>query len=257
MKTDKNILIIGASQGIGSALAMEYALHGSRLVLASRNLTALTDLQRRIHAGTREAHVLQCDVSIPGQVRTCVGNAFEKLGRIDVAIYNAGVGAPEWMHEFTAESCSSVFAVNTFGLAEALETLLPAMRIQGKGVIAGVTSLADVRGYPGSASYCASKAAASVLLESARVEMHESGIQVITVRPGFVKTAMTAKNEFRMPFLMDAEKAARRIRKGIQRRKSVVQFPWPIALATRVIRILPNALFLAASRHARKPPTDN
>jgi short-subunit dehydrogenase len=117
------------------------------------------------------------------------------------------------------------------------------MKKQGHGTIAGVTTLADIRGYSGSSNYNASKAAASILLEAARVELKKYNIKVITIRPGFVKTAMTDKNEFKMPMLMQTDKAARLIRKGIEKGKSVVQFPLPVAAATKIIKIMPNWIF--------------
>ncbi len=252
MKTDSNILIIGASRGIGAAVVQEYALRGAHVVAASRNTEALRAVVSRL--GTTDVHVdvLSCDAADVDQVRDTVQRAQALLGSIDVVLYNAGVGSPAWMEDFSAEDLAQVFAVNVHGLAVALESSLPIFRRQGGGVFAGVSSLADVRGYPGSASYCSSKAAASILLESARVELRPQGIHVITVRPGFVRTAMTAKNEFTMPFMLEPRNAARRIVRGIARRKRVIHFPWPIVLATRFIRMLPNAVFEVLARRGRE-----
>jgi NAD(P)-dependent dehydrogenase (short-subunit alcohol dehydrogenase family) len=159
------------------------------------------------------------------------------------------------MDKFSSSDFVKSFEVNTFGIAYALEVLIPIMKKQGYGTIAGVTSLADIRGYGGSSSYSASKAAGSILLESARVELKKYNIRVITVRPGFVKTAMTDKNEFKMPLLMQPPKASRIIRKKIENGRSVVQFPWPIVLSTRIIKNIPNWIYdwgMNAYRPAKK-----
>ena len=251
MGADRNIVIFGCSRGIGRALAEEYARAGARLVLLSRDVGSIRDLQRDIKQKGGEAWYRRCDVTSLDDVGEAVAYARKCLGGIDVAVINAGVGGPEWMQEFRAEGYRHVMETNAFGIANALEALIPVMRRQGGGTIAGVSSIADVRGLPGSAAYCSSKAAASLLLESARVELHELAIRVLTVRPGFVRTAMTASNEFHMPFLMSPERAARIIRRGIARRRRVISFPWPTVMFARMIRLMPNVLYDIVVRRAR------
>src|SRR5437868_1241315 len=235
----KNVLIIGASQGIGRALAEEYAKDGYNLVLLSRNTESLSKISNLPESKCKCFYKL-CDVSDYESVKSGIAFAQNSLGIIDIAIINAGIGSPEWMSSFRSEEFKKVVGINTFGIAHCLEFLIPIMKKQGYGKIAGVTSLADVRGYAGSSSYCASKAAASVLLESARIELKSLNIHVMTIRPGFVKTAMTDKNEFRMPFLMQPAQAAKKIKRGIDRNKSIIQFPFLTVMATRVIKNLPN-----------------
>ncbi len=106
-----------------------------------------------------------------------------------------------------------------------------------------MTSLADARGFAKSGFYCSSKIAATTLLESVRVELKPHNIKVLTVKPGFVKTAMTDKNEFYMPFLMNVDKAAKKILKGIKKEKSVIQFPLPLVIGARLVKIMPDFLF--------------
>ncbi len=239
----KNVVIFGASQGIGKALTYEYARPGSRLVLLSRNEEGIKNISAEVTTGGSECYYKSCDVTKKEDVKSGIEFALSKLGSIDLAIINSGMGGPNWMANFSSDDFVKMFEVNTFGIAYALEFLITIMKKQGYGTIAGVTTLADVRGYGGSASYSASKAAASILLEAARVELKKDNIHVVTVRPGFVKTAMTDKNEFKMPFLMQPDKAARIIWRGIEKRKSIVQFPFPIVNATRIIKNLPNWLF--------------
>ena len=243
MSKFKNVVIFGASQGIGKALVHEYARIGSRLVLLSRNESSIAELCSGICSANGAAFSKTCDVTDINSVKTGIDFALQKLDTLDLVVINSGVGGPNWMSSFSSKQFKETFEVNTFGIAHVLECIVPIMKKQGYGTIAGVTSLADVRGYGGSSSYSASKAAASILLEAARVELKKDNIRVITVRPGFVKTAMTDKNEFKMPLLMQPDKAARIIRKGIESGRSVVQFPFPIVMATRLIKILPNWLF--------------
>lgn len=251
MHKHTNVVIFGASQGIGKALAYEYAEHGASLVLLSRNEDSIKSIAGELTAQSKNCVYKKCDVTSKEEVKSGIDYSLHHFGKIDLVIINSGVGGPNWMGVFKADEMVKVFEVNTFGIAYVLEFIIPVMKQQGYGTIAGVTSLADVRGYGGSSSYSASKAAASILLEAARVELKKDNISVVTVRPGFVKTAMTDKNEFKMPFLMQPEKAARIIRKGIDKRKSIVQFPFPIVNATRIIKNLPNRLFDWAMSKAR------
>ena len=239
----KNVVIFGASQGIGKALAFKYAQHGCHLILLSRNESSLKEIAEKINLSGGKCFYRKCDVTIKGDVNAGIEFALNSLGNIDLAIINSGLGGPNWMDEFSSEEFIKSFEVNTFGIAHALEILIPIMKKQGSGTIAGVTSMADIRGYGGSSSYSASKSAASILLEAARVELKKNNIKIITVRPGFVKTAMTDMNEFKMPFLMQPDKAAKKIFTGIEKGRSVVQFPWPIVMATRIIKIIPNWIY--------------
>lgn len=237
---NKVVLITGASKGIGEALAYEYARNNFKVVLLSRNEEAIKQHSEKINQNEGTSIYYKCDVSDLSQMKDAVDFAIVKYGCIDTAILNAGVGNPETMEHFSSEDFMRVVSINTFGIAHGLECLIPVLKSQGGGIIAGVTSLADIRGYPGSASYCASKAAASVLLESARLGLKKFNISVVTVRPGFVRTEMTSKNEFKMPFLWKQEKAAKFIRKGIEKKKSVVQFPFFTVNLTRLVKFLPN-----------------
>lgn len=252
----KNILIFGTSQGIGKALALEYASLNSNLVVLSRNVDAIKDLSQEITNRKGTAFFKKCDVSVKSDVKDSIDFVLNKLNSIDLAIINAGVGSPEWMVNFNSNNFKKIHEINVFGIAHAIEFLVPVMKKQGYGTIAGVTSLADIRGYPGSASYCSSKAAASVLLESARVELKRLNIKIITVKPGFVRTAMTDKNEFFMPFLMDTVKAAKIIRKGIEKGRSIVQFPFFTVNLTRFVKFLPNFIYDPLLRLGRKPVKD-
>lgn len=251
MSKFKNAVIFGASQGIGKALALEYSKSGASIVLLSKNPEQLKTVCTEISSAGSKCFEKSCDITNIEDVKQGLQFAMDMLGSIELVIINSGVGGPNWMSSFSSRQFKDTFAVNTFGIAHVLEGVLPIMRKQGFGTIAGITSLADVRGYGGSSSYSSSKAAGSILLEAARVELKKENIKIITVRPGFVKTAMTDKNEFKMPLLMQPDKAARIIRKGIESGRSIVQFPLPTVMATRFIKFLPNWLYDWAMNLAR------
>ena len=251
----KNVFITGASRGIGKALAYEYASRGANLVLLARNETALKIISTDLSKGTVKTLYTKCDVSDREQMLNSVKFAVDSMLSIDVAILNAGISIRNWIEHFDAGDFTKTVEVNLFSIAYGLEFLVPVMKKQGYGTIAGISSLADARGYPGSSAYTASKAAATRLLESARVELKKHNINVITVKPGFVRTDMTAKNEFMMPFMIEPEKAARIIRRGIERNRKVISFPLGTVLLTKISAHLPNFIYDPLMRKLR-PQTE-
>src|SRR3990172_7051766 len=124
-----------------------------------------------------------------------------------------------------------------------LDDLAEELKKRKDGCIVGISSLSDSRGFPRSAAYCSSKAAASIFLESIRIELKKYNVKVITVKPGFVKTPMTDKNKFHMPFLMNVEKASKIILNGIKKEKNIIQFPLPTVWGAKLLKILPDSLF--------------
>jgi short-subunit dehydrogenase len=132
--------------------------------------------------------------------------------------------------------------VNLLGVIYAIEAVLPEMLHRGRGHLAAVSSVAAYKGFPGSAGYCASKAAVNMFLEGLRIELHGSGIAVTTICPGFVRTEMTAGNTFYMPGLLDADEAARRIVRALGRRRKVLNVPRRTALLVKLTRWLPDAV---------------
>lgn len=251
------VLITGASRGIGRALALAYAQEKDvALALLARDAARLADVARLCtKAGARLTTHLADLSHAEASDRTLV-EAWDAHGGIDTVILNAGVGAPEWIADRrdghrTIDSVTRTLEVNYLALVRAFDVFVPRMLARGGGCIAGISSMAEVRGFPGSAGYCASKAAATSFLESARVELRRHGIHVVTVRPGFVRTDMTAKNEFPMPFMIEAERAARIIRRGIARRRSLIAFPCRVHMLTAMLRMVPDGIFAALAGRAR------
>ncbi|HPN37877.1 MAG TPA: SDR family NAD(P)-dependent oxidoreductase [Melioribacteraceae bacterium] len=240
---NKNIIITGASTGIGNALVKEFANYNCNLFLLARRIELLEELKNSLKNKPANIYCFKNDVGD----KTSVVEAYKQIiaiaKKIDIAILNSGVGYRMTIEEYDSTLALKTFNTNFMGLVYWIEQLLPGFMNQKSGIIAGVSSLADSRGFSGSGFYCASKAAASIYLEGMRVELNKYGIKVITIKPGFVKTPMTDVNEFKMPFLMPADKAARIIIKGLLKGKRIIQFPLPTVIGTKIIGLLPNFLY--------------
>ncbi len=211
-------------------MARELSRRGYALALLARRLDLLEQLARELP----DTIALQCDVTDSTAVRAAV----ERAGAVDIAIANAGVGVTAWAAKSVADA-ELMMRVNYFGMLYLFDAVIPSMMERRSGHFAGIASLAGLRGLPTSSGYSASKAAMQAFLESARVELAPYGIRVTTVNPGFIATPMTEKNNFKMPFLMNAERAAKIIVDGIERGARVVEFPAPMSVAMRLGRILP------------------
>ena len=235
-------MLTGASSGIGYALAKKLAKEKCNLALASRRIEILEDLAGELRKFGKDIIVVKCDVRKKDDVKKTILDIKNHFGKIDIAIFNSGisyrgaVGGNEDKYE-------QIIKVNLLGLIYCVEEVLKDFKKNKEGIIAGVSSLADSRGYPLSSYYSASKAGASKYLESLRVELRPHKIKVLTIKPGFVRTPMTDKNEFYMPFLMDVDKAADIIIKGIKKEKKIIQFPFPIVLGSKILKIIPNSLY--------------
>ncbi len=241
--TNKVVLITGASTGIGKAIAQNLMDENCRLVLLSRRTELIEKYLHQLQIAHNQSLILKCDVTNKDEVASAYKQIKEKFGRVDIAILNAGVGHHVTVENYDSRFAEETFGTNIFGIVYWVEQLLPDFVKRKEGIIAGVSSLADNRGYSGSGFYCASKAAATIYLEGLRVELKKYGIKVITVRPGFVKTPMTDKNEFKMPLLMKPDKAANIIVDGIKKEKRIIQFPWQMVLLTRFVGLLPGSLY--------------
>jgi short-subunit dehydrogenase len=141
------------------------------------------------------------------------------------------------------DAIENIVRVNVLGAFATLTAAVGPMVERGRGTLAGVSSLAGLRGLPTSAAYSASKAALSTFLEALRIELEPQGISVVDIRPGFVDTPLTRKNRFKMPFLMDADDAAERAVTGMEHGSAVVSFPWQLSAAMTFAESMPDALW--------------
>jgi len=177
------------------------------------------------------------------------------FGVPDLVIANAGVSAGTSGEELRdVEHLRRLLEVNVAGVAITLAAFAPAMRRAGRGTLACIASVAGFRGLAGNGAYSASKAAALTWMESLRTEMHGSGVAVVSICPGYIDTPMTRVNRFRMPFLLPADEAARRIARAIARKPRVAVVPWQMALVSVALRAMPGWLFERLAAGAPRKP---
>lgn len=234
---DRVILITGASGGLGAALAECYAEPGRILYLSGRDAARLEAVAARVRAKGALAHATSIDVRDAAGMTSWL----EGLADLpDIVIANAGIsGGTGARSGDEAERDRAIFDVNVGGVLNTVLPLLEPMRRRGSGRIVLISSLAGFRGLPSAPAYCASKAAVRVWGEGLRGWLAADGVGVSVVCPGFVDTPMTRVNRFPMPFLMDAGKAARLIRKGIDSGRARIAFPWPLAWGLTLLAALP------------------
>jgi short-subunit dehydrogenase len=236
-------LITGASSGIGEALAVEFGRRGAAVGLLARRAEVLQEVAAKVEAAGGSALAVAVDVRDAPAVKSATAQVAARFGRVDVLVANAGKGEITLAREFDIESATQVFSVNLLGAMNSVAAVLPEMIARGSGQIVGISSLAAYRGFPGSGAYCASKAALSTFFESLRVELRPRNIYVTTIHPGFIDTPMTRGRNGKMPFLLDAGRAAQLMLRAIEARRRTYAFPWQLATIARVGRWLPAALY--------------
>lgn len=246
------VFITGASSGIGAALAFLYAQRGAQLGLVGRRADALEVLRASLPGSGHEVYVL--DVRDRAALHAAA-RQFLSAGPVDVVIASAGISAGTLTEELDDfEVFEAIMATNLNATVATFEPFIASMKERGQGRLVGVASVAAVRGLPGAGAYSASKAAVRNYCESLRVELRPSGIKVVTLAPGFIRTPMTAHNPYKMPFLMPvkrfAEQAVRAIDAGISYRV----IPWQMAWVAALLRCVPNGVYdYFAVRRERKP----
>ena len=251
---DKRVWLTGASSGIGEALALELGARGAIVHLSARRRDLLESVAGRIKSSNGRAFVVPCDVTDLAAVKACAARIRDEHGPIDIMIANAGTYvASEPQENFDSAEYESIMRLNYTGMIHCIEAVLPAMLEHKRGHIVGVSSLVGYRGLPRAAAYGASKAAAINFLESLRFHTAPRGVPVTIVNPGFVKTPLTDKNDFEMPFLVPADEAARIICRGIEKRKMEIHFPAVFSWSFKFLRVLPYPIyhFLISRKVAR------
>jgi short-subunit dehydrogenase len=233
-------VITGASSGIGWEVARVLASRGCHVGLIARRAERLAALAEEIRTRGGKAAFAAADVGDRMQALAAFRKVREELGPVDLLFANSGVGQPTPLEPQNVPQVENMFRVNTMGVIYSIEAVLPEMLQRGRGHLAAVSSLAAYKGLPGESAYCASKAAVNVYLEGLRIQLRKRGIYVTTVCPGFVATPMTAVNEFKMPWLLSAERAAHKIVRALERRSKVYNFPWQMALVMKITAWLPD-----------------
>jgi short-subunit dehydrogenase len=241
---DKLVFITGASSGIGQALAWRYHEAGWRLALAARRTSEIEQWAQGRGLVAERYAVYEADVanidSIVAAGRACI----ERQGVPDTVIANAGISVGmDTAYREDLDVMARTFATNNVGLAATFHPFVDAMKRRGSGRLAGIASVAGIRGLPGHGAYCSSKAAVVSYCESLRGELRASGVQVVTILPGYVDTPLTRTNRYGMPFLMKAEAFADRAFDAIESGASYRVIPWQMAVVAKLLRMLPNALY--------------
>jgi short-subunit dehydrogenase len=247
-----NVFLTGASSGIGMALAREFSRRGACLGLVARRSELLAALAAEL--GT-PCHSYAVDVTDRDALLKAARDFEARCGGTDIVIANAGISTGvQTEYEEDLAIFDQVLATNLNAVVTTFHPFIAPMRSRRTGTLAGIASVAGIRGLPGSEAYCPSKAALINYCESLRVGLRGSGIRVVTIAPGFIRTPMTADNPYPMPFLMDVDAFARQAAAAIVRGDRFRVIPWQMAWVARLLRLLPDAIFdRALAGRARKP----
>ena len=225
--------VVGGSSGIGAAVARELTRRGSTVAISARRDEQLQE----VSGG--DMLVVPLDVTDAASVAAAATRIDEELGPIELAVLSAGYWKQMDPEDWDTEVFDQHIRVNLTGMSNSVAAVLPGMLRRRHGVIAGIASVAGYRGLAGSEAYGATKAAQINLLESLRVHIARTGVRVTTICPGFVHTDLTAGNPFPMPFIIDADEAARSICDGLERERTEIVFPTRMALLMKIARLVP------------------
>ncbi|MGE0746151.1 MAG: SDR family NAD(P)-dependent oxidoreductase [Rhodospirillales bacterium] len=245
--TPRSILITGASSGIGEALALAYAAPGVTLALCGRDPARTEAVAAACRARGAAATAAVLDVADRAAMRDWV-EACDARAPLDLVIANAGISAGMGGAGEDEAQTRRLFATNVEGVLNTVWPAIPRMRARRSGHIALMSSLAGYRGYPGAPAYCATKAAVKSWGEALRGALARDGVTVSVICPGWVKSRMTAGNRFRMPFLVETDRAAAIIRRGLDRGRARIAFPFPVAFAAWLFMALPAGVGDALAR---------
>lgn len=238
------VFITGASSGIGRALAGCYERAGWRLALVARRRAEVEAWAQRAGIAAEQWSLYPADVrdvaSISGAGTACIA----AQGLPDVVIANAGISIGYDTADYAdLEVLRAIYETNLIGVAATFQPFVRPMIERGSGTLAGIASVAGIRGIPGHGAYCSSKAAVISYCESLRGEMRTAGVRVSTIVPGYVDTPLTRSNRYPMPFRMTAEAFAEHAFGAISAGRSYQVIPWQMGLAAKLLRMLPDALF--------------
>jgi NADP-dependent 3-hydroxy acid dehydrogenase YdfG len=236
----RTVFITGASSGLGRGLALHYAHHGATVHAAARRKDEL----EKLAAEAPTIVPVPLDVQDHEALAAAIRAAEEASGgALDLVIANAGIGQPTSARKMDWKVVRKIMDVNVTSACVTIAAALPKMIERNRGQVVAVSSLAAFRGMPGNASYCASKAALHLWMESVRVDLRNTKVRATTIYPGFVRTAMTAKNKFRMPFLMDLDDAVKTMARGIDRGAPVIAYPLPMVALTKTLGAIPRGIY--------------
>jgi len=232
----KKIWITGASSGIGKSLAIKFANEGWQVAASARRENLLQELNKN------NSNILPfpLDVTRGEDIKNVFDLILKKMNEVDLCIFSTGTYEPTLEKEINEKQIRNVMEVNFFGVVNCIKTVEKYFKEKGSGHISIVSSVAGYRGLPNSTGYGASKAALNNLTESLYFDFKKHNVRISLISPGFIKTPMTDKNKFKMPFIKSAEFAANKIFKGITKSKSFeITFPKELTVIMKILRVLP------------------
>ncbi|WP_136644923.1 SDR family oxidoreductase [Tabrizicola sp. YIM 78059] len=232
----KRYWLVGASEGLGLALARKLSAAGADLILSARNAEALAEAVASLPG---KATALPVDVGSSASVTA----AAAQLGAVDGMVFLAGVYWPMRAQDWDATAAEAMADINFTGCVRAVGAVLPGMVAKGRGHIVITGSLSGFRGLPGAIGYAASKAGTMVLAESLYADLRKTGVKVQLANPGFIRTRLTAKNDFAMPFIMEPDEAAEIMFRHMQSDRFKVSFPTLFSWVFRGGQFLPDWLY--------------
>jgi short-subunit dehydrogenase len=248
----KRALITGASSGLGEGLARLYAEPGAVVGLLGRRQDALRRLAAEVEQRGARAIVYTVDVRDTAKMEETVRHFFEAAGGCDVVIANAGIGEGRREARFDSRAAADVFHINVIGLTNTLLPCVQLMKKQGSGTLVGMASVAGYRAIPGSLSYSASKAAVMTFMEGLQIELDGTNVHALAICPGFVRTPLTDKHQFSMPFRIECDDACQRMKKAIDEKKRRYTFPFPMFVAAQLLRVAPQWVLMRISPRQRE-----
>lgn len=228
---DKVIWLTGASKGIGYQLATSLHQQGAKLILSSRDTSKLDEFS--------EVMRVDCDVTNQEQIQNVVDKIEHRYGQLDCIILNAGDAEYVDIHHFNSGPYRRMIEVNFFSQVIAVECCLPLLRKSRSPYIVAMSSSVAWTGLSRGHAYSASKAASRNFFQGLALDLSKEGIAVSIISPGFVRTPLTDKNDFPMPFLMEPEAAAKRILAGMQNQTHEIHFPRRFTWLLKLISMLP------------------
>ena len=238
------VFITGASSGIGQALAWRFYQAGYSLALVARRTAEIDSWAAAAGLAAGRYRIYGADVSLIDSIVTAGQECLAQQGVPDVVIANAGISiGVDTAVRADLDIMARIFATNNIGMAATFHPFIAGMTHRGSGVMAGIGSVNGVRGFPGHAAYCASKAAVIGYCESLRGELRSTGVKVVTICPGYIDTPLTRGNRYSMPFLMPAADFADQSFAAIEAGASYRVIPWQMGLVAILLRLLPNFLF--------------
>jgi NAD(P)-dependent dehydrogenase (short-subunit alcohol dehydrogenase family) len=242
---DQRVWVVGASTGIGRALAEALIACGARVALTARSAGALEEIAK---APGAKALVLPADVTDAKALQRAHAEILAQWSRLDLAVFVAGNHRPMRAWDIDMDVVRGLFEVNVFGVLNGVDAVLPSMLQRQRGALAIVSSVAGYRGLPTGLAYGATKAALINLAETLYLDLAPKGIGVFLINPGFVKTPLTDKNEFTMPALITPEQAAKEMLRGFERGEFEMHFPKRFTRVMKLLRQLSYRLYFPAVR---------